>query len=95
MRRSVSDPDDLAYYLVHSPEDTPLSEMARVAGSRWAVEECFERAKGEVGLDHYEVRRWDGWHRHVTLCLLAHAFLEATRAHEDDETKKGGRSPQG
>jgi SRSO17 transposase len=93
VRRSVSDPDDLAYYLAHSPEDTPLSEMARVAGSRWTVEECFERAKGEVGLDHYEVRRWNGWHRHVTLCLLAHAFLEVTRAHENDGKKKGG-SPQ-
>jgi SRSO17 transposase len=52
----------------------------RVAGSRWAIEEGFEQAKGEVGLDHYEVRRWPGWYRHVTLALLAHAFLVVTRA---------------
>ena len=51
-----------------------------MAGTRWAVEECLAEAKGEVGLDHYEVRRWDGWHRHVTLCLLAHAVLAVTRA---------------
>lgn len=50
-----------------------------MAGTRWSIEECFEQAKGEVGLDHYEVRRWEGWHRHITLCLLAHAFLEVTR----------------
>jgi SRSO17 transposase len=50
-----------------------------VAGSRWVVEEGFEQAKGEVGLDHYEVRRWPGWYRHITLALLAHAFLVVTR----------------
>ena len=60
----------------------------------WFIEECFERAKGEVGLDHYEVRRWEAWHRHVTLCLLAHAFLEVTRAaaaNDSAEGEKGGR----
>jgi SRSO17 transposase len=51
-----------------------------VAGSRWAIEECLETAKGEVGLDHYEVRRWPGWYRHITLALLAHAYLTVTRA---------------
>lgn len=91
-RRSVSDPEDLAYYRAYSPEDTPLPELAKVAGVRWSIEECFERAKGEVGLDHYEVRRWEGWHRHVTLCLLAHSFLEATRAAANgEEEEKGGR----
>lgn len=91
-RRSVSNPEEIAYYRAYSPEDTPLSELAKVAGVRWSIEECFERAKGEVGLDHYEVRRWEGWHRHITLCLLAHAFLEATRAAADAEAEgKGGR----
>ncbi len=79
-RRSVGDAEEIAYYRAYSPEDAPLSELAKVAGTRWSIEECFERAKGEVGLDHYEVRRWEGWHRHITLCLLAHAFLEVTRA---------------
>jgi SRSO17 transposase len=63
--------------------------LVRVAGACWAIEACIEAAKGEVGLDQYEVRRWDGWHRHVTLCLLAHAFLAVTRfAIAGDE--KGG-----
>ena len=80
VRRSVTEPDELAFYRVFAPADTTLPEMARVAGTRWVIEEGFERAKGEAGLDHYEVRKWEGWYRHVTLCLLAHAFLEVTRA---------------
>ena len=67
---------------------TEPEEVARVAGTRWVIEEGFERAK-EVGLDQYEVRRWDGWHRHVTLCLLAHAFLEVTRAAANAGAEKG------
>jgi SRSO17 transposase len=78
-RRSVSDPSELAYYRVFGPSDTPVEEMVRVAGRRWTIEEGFEQAKGEVGLDQYEVRRYDAWYRHVTLALLAHAYLEATR----------------
>jgi SRSO17 transposase len=80
VRRSLSTPTELAYYLVCGPVTTPLAEMVRVAGSRWAIEECLETAKGEVGLDHYEVRRWTGWYRHITLALLAHAYLTVTRA---------------
>ena len=64
-------------------QGTTLEELARVAGTQWAIEECFEEAKGqspppakaEVGLDQYEVRRWDGWYRHITLVMLAHAYL--------------------
>jgi SRSO17 transposase len=78
-RRSVSDPTELAYYRVFGPDDTPVGEMVRVAGRRWTIEEGFAQAKGEVGLDQYEVRRYDAWHRHVTLALLAHAYLEVTR----------------
>jgi SRSO17 transposase len=78
-RRSVSDPREVAYYRVFAPAATPLAEAVRAAGSRWAIEEGFEQAKGEVGLDQYEVRRWEAWHRHVTLALLAHAYLEVTR----------------
>jgi SRSO17 transposase len=90
VRRSLSDPADLAFYRVFAPADTSLAEMARVAGARWSIEEGFERAKGEVGLDQYEVRRWDGWYRHITLCLLAHAFLEVTRATANTADGKGG-----
>jgi SRSO17 transposase len=80
VRRSIDDPEDLAYYVVFGPADTCLSELVRVAGTRWAIEECIETAKGEVGLDEYEVRKWDGWYRHITLSLLAHTYLTVTRA---------------
>jgi len=80
VRRSLTDPTDRAYYLCHGPADTPLRELVRVAGARWAIEESFQTAKGEVGLDQYQVRRWDGWYRHITLAMLAHAFLTVTRA---------------
>jgi SRSO17 transposase len=80
VRRSLSDPTDLAYYLCYGPAHTPLRELVRVAGTRWAIEETIQTAKGEVGLDQYQVRRWDGWYRHITLAMLAHAFLTVTRA---------------
>jgi SRSO17 transposase len=79
VRRSRS-VGELAFYACYGPAATPLVGLVRVAGTRWAVEEGFEQAKGEVGLDDYEVRRWPGWYRHVTLALLAHAFLAVTRA---------------
>jgi SRSO17 transposase len=91
VRRQIDDPEKLSAYVVFAPEDTPLEDLARVAGSRWQVEVAFEAAKGEVGLDHYEVRSWDGWYRHVTLALFAHAFLSAIRATgQDIEAPKKG-----
>src|SRR5215213_533605 len=79
IRRSPAKPDDLAYYLTHAPEGTTLARLVRVAGTRWTIEACFEAAKGEVGLDQYEVRSWVGWHRHITLAMLAHAYLAVPR----------------
>jgi SRSO17 transposase len=79
-RRTIADPTKLAYYFVLGPAATTLEEMVRIAGKRWMVEEALEAAKGEMGLDHYEVRRWDSWYRHITLALLAHAFLTVVRA---------------
>jgi SRSO17 transposase len=79
IRRSPAKPDDLAYYLTHAPDPTTLARLVRVAGTRRAIEACFEAAKGEVGLDEYEVRSWAGWHRHVTLAMLAHACLAVLR----------------
>ena len=78
-RRSIAKPGDLAYYVCFGPAGTTLQELVRVAGIRWSIEECFEEAKGQVGLDQYEVRRWDGWHRHITLAMLAHAYLAVLR----------------
>jgi SRSO17 transposase len=78
-RRSIEDPKELAFYACFGPASTPLVELVRVAGVRWAIEEAFQQAKGEVGLDHYQVRRWTAWYRHITLALLAHAFLAVVR----------------
>lgn len=70
----------LAFYRCWSPAPVPLATLARVAGMRWAVEEGFQAAKSQVGLDHYQVRTWTAWHRHVTLAMLALAFLMACAA---------------
>jgi SRSO17 transposase len=79
VRRSRSDPEDLAFYVGFAPAGTPLKALVRVAGMRWAIESCIEEAKGEVGLDQYEVRKWAGWYRHITLALFAHAMLPVIR----------------
>jgi SRSO17 transposase len=80
IRRSITNPDELAYYLCHGPAGTEDTELIRVAGTRWAIEECFQTAKGQVGLDEYQVRRYDAWYRHITLAMCAHAFLAVTTA---------------
>jgi SRSO17 transposase len=80
VRRSLSDPTDLTAYVVFAPQVTTLPEVVRVAGSRWTIECGFEEAKGEVGLDHYEVRSWIGWYRHITLAMWALALLTSMRA---------------
>ncbi|MEU4173507.1 IS701 family transposase [Streptomyces sp. NPDC026665] len=79
-RRSISRPDQIAYYLAYAPVGTGVDQLVRVAGRRWAIEECFQAAKNECGLDQYEVRRYVGWMRHITLAMLAHAFLADTAA---------------
>lgn len=78
-RRSLSDETDVAQYLAHAPATTSLAAMVGAAGKRWPIEECFESAKGEIGLDNYEVRKWRAWYRHMTLCLVAQAFLASVR----------------
>jgi SRSO17 transposase len=85
LRRHPERPDEVAYYLVYAPAETPLTEIVRAAGARWTIDDLFKLAKGQVGLDHYEVRSWDGWHRHITLALLAIAALTI------GARKKGGR----
>jgi SRSO17 transposase len=92
-RRSLSDPAEIAYYRVFAPEGTTLAALAQVAGTRWTIEMGFERAKGEVGLDEYEVRRWEAWHRHITLALLADAYLAVTRQHAVSEEEGGAMRP--
>jgi SRSO17 transposase len=87
IRRSING-GELAFYHCYNPHHARFAELVNVAGARWPIEECFGSAKNEVGLDHYQVRTWDAWHRHITLAMLAHTFLAIT-AHT---TKKGGPS---
>ncbi|MCY1668940.1 IS701 family transposase [Rhizobium sp. SL86] len=74
-RRSLRNPDAIAYYFANAPAETTLAELAAAAGLRWTIEECFLRAKDDLGLDHCEARSWHGWHRHMSLVMVAAAFL--------------------
>ena len=96
VRRGTDDPEDIAFYQAYGPEDTSVEELVRICRERWAIEVAFEEAKGEIGMDHYEVRKWGAWHRYVTLCLLAHAFLVVmclATSNEEVARKKGIPSP--
>ncbi|MFT3971773.1 MAG: IS701 family transposase [Micropruina sp.] len=88
IRRNINT-GELAYYTCYNPRRTGHTELVTVAGARWPIEECFGAAKNEVGLDNYQVRNWDPWHRHITMAMLAHTFL-AVIAHTE---KKGGPQP--
>jgi SRSO17 transposase len=104
IRRRLGD-GDLTFYLTCAPQGTALVDLVRVAGARWTIESAFEMAKGEVGLDQYEVRSWTGWHRHITLAMLAFAFLTVLRkaaiggrgpgrsGHRPDPAHRAGNSP--
>jgi SRSO17 transposase len=96
VRRNRQDLETLAYYLVFAPAGTELAELAGAAGLRWTIEECFQRAKEELGLDHCEARSWHGWHRHMTLCMAAAAFLArlAAQLRRAAGRKGNERSPQ-
>ena len=105
-RRSVKNSDDVAYYFAHAREGTSLAELAGAAGLRWTIEECFLRAKDDLGLDHCEARSWHGWHRHMTLVMAAAAFLARLAADQrraawhhrhpapDDPGKRDKTSPK-
>jgi SRSO17 transposase len=80
VRRSLRDPTELTAFVVFAPQATTVAEAVQVAGTRWTIESGFEAAKGEVGLDHYEVRSWTGWYRHITLAMGAYALLAVVRA---------------
>jgi SRSO17 transposase len=97
LRRSVSDPSDVTAYRVFARAGTSLETLARVAGMRWTVEESIQTAKGEVGLDQYEVRSWTGWYRHITLAMWAQAFLAVIRTEEgaEEAAKKGALNRSG
>jgi SRSO17 transposase len=79
IRRNLDDPSECKYYFSNAPRSTPLNEFVRISGMRWPIETIFEEAKGEVGMDHYEMRSWLGWHHHMLLVSLAHHFLVRLR----------------
>lgn len=96
-RRSLSKPDEIAYSFVFGPASSTLEQVVQVAGTRWQVEQAFELAKGEVGLDEYEVRTWVGWYRHITLAMFALAYLtvvrlQAQQRQQEQTRRQGGRS---
>ena len=91
VRRSIEEKPECAYYLCYAPtEKATLETLVRVAGQRWLIEQYFETAKGECGLDHYEVRHWQGWYRHITLALLAHTVLSVLRARGEKNSRRAG-----
>jgi SRSO17 transposase len=94
VRRSLDDPDDLAYYIAAGPARTRMTRLAETAGARWSIEGAFESAKQEVGLADYEIRSWTGWHRHITLSLLDHAILAVVRKLAGELSKKNGGKPR-
>uniref|UniRef100_UPI0038995155 hypothetical protein n=1 Tax=Micromonospora zamorensis TaxID=709883 RepID=UPI0038995155 len=80
---------EIAYYVCYGPRRTRLVDLARIAGARWAIEECFQQAKNEAGLDEYQVRDWRAWYAHITLSMAAHAWLSVARS----STAKGDPAP--
>ena len=94
IHRDADDPRDDRYWFAYGPAETSKEELVRVCDARWQVEECFAQAKGEVGMDQYEVRTWIAWHRFMTLCLLAHACLVVVRqAAQCEDGEKGAVLP--
>jgi SRSO17 transposase len=88
-RRSIGDPSEIAYYACYGPRRSSTADLAWTAGSRWHIEECIQQAKGEAGLDHYQVRDWRAWYAHITLSMLALAWLAAGKA----QAEKRGSVP--
>ncbi len=88
--KTADEPAELAFYVCAGPAGATLEQLIAVAGSRWRIEECFAAAKNEAGLASYQVRDYTAWYRHITLAMLAHAYLSATRA----AAEKGGLQPE-
>ncbi len=85
IRRNLDDPSEVKYFFSNAPISTPLAEFVRISGMRWPIETIFEEAKGEIGMDHYEMRSWIGWHHHMLLVALAHHFLVRLRIQFQDQ----------
>jgi SRSO17 transposase len=88
VRRSITDPSEMKYYFSNADADTPLATLAYVASRRYTIEQCFEEAKDDTGMDHYEVRHWQGWYRHITLCMMALEWLVLLRVKANEAMAK-------
>ena len=75
IRRTVDGPENYSYFISNAPTSTNLKTLVWLSGMRWAIEQCFEETKTELGMAHYEVRKYMGWHHHILTCMLAHFFL--------------------
>jgi hypothetical protein len=98
IRRKVMGPEEepkLKFYLSQAPIETPLEEMVRVSGMRWPIESSFAEAKGELGLDQYELRFYGGWHHHMTMVILAHHFLVLMQQRLGQRGGSGARGCEG
>jgi SRSO17 transposase len=94
-RRNIEDPKKIAYFLGFCSSELSLEEVVRVAGTRWRIEECFESAKSEVGLDHYEVRSWHGWYRHITLSMMGLALLTVAKLEAGRTVRQSSANQKG
>jgi SRSO17 transposase len=92
-RRSLRDPTEIPYYICYGPRRSSLADLAWIAGARWAIEECFQQAKTDTGLDHYQVRSWRAWYAHITLSMLALAWLTAAKTQTATQAAKGDPAP--
>jgi SRSO17 transposase len=92
IRRSIDD-GELAFYHCYNPRRAGFTELVRVAGARWPIEECFEAAKGGVGLDDYQVRLYHAWYRHISLAILAHTFLTVCGYQHKNKRGQPGAHP--
>ena len=86
IRRAIDD-KELAFYRCYNPDQSEFGELVHVAGARWPIEECFGAGKNETGLDNYQVRTWNAWHRHIAFAILAHTFLAVTAS----QARKSGQ----
>jgi hypothetical protein len=97
LRRSITDPDDVTYFLAHAPDPSPAATLIRIAGTRWKIEENNEQGKDLIGIDQYQVRTWTAWQHTITVCMFAHAFVAVQHAtlHRDTATSTDTHTPTG
>jgi hypothetical protein len=95
LRRSITDPSDVTYFLAHAPDPSPAATLIRIAGTRWKIEENNEQGKDLIGIDQYQVRTWTAWQHTITVCMFAHAFVAVQHATLHRDTATSTDTPTG